>query len=71
MGVSLKMLNPFPGQFPLPFQALGEFPQDKSALSAILSLLSQLQMEMLAGMFPSTVLLHLGSTEKRDKASTS
>lgn len=42
-----------------------------SALSAILTLLSKLQMEVLAGMLVPTVLLHLRSTERRDKASTS
>lgn len=70
MDISLNVLDPFPG-LSHSFQVLGECPQGASALSAILTLLSKLQLEVLAGMFVSTVLLHLRSTERRDRASTS
>lgn len=70
MDISLRVLDPFPG-LSHSLQALGERPQGAPALSAILTLLSKLQMEVLAGMLVSTVLLHLRSTERRDKASTS
>lgn len=69
-GLSQNTEN-LPWIIPVSFQVLRKFPQDKSALSAILTPLSKLQTEIMAGMLTSTVPLHLGSTEKRDKANRS
>lgn len=64
-GCQAQRAASLPWIIPLSFQVPREFPQDTSALLAILTPLSKLQMEILAGMFTSTVLLHLGSTKKR------